>query len=70
MSIKQLIYSQQSIIKMKSNVSIARLPDRPKWVMSEMSTMFQMTQHFPKNMPTTWLDVVAFGTLFLLISQI
>ena len=35
-------------IKNESNVSIARLLNRPKWVMSKMSTMFQMTQHFPK----------------------
>ena len=38
----------QETNQMKSNVSIAHLPDGPKWVMSEMSTMFQMTQHFPK----------------------
>ena len=47
---------------MKSNVSIARLPNGLIWVMSEMSTMFQMTQHFPRL--TTWLDAVSFGTFF------
>ena len=34
---------------MKINVSIACLPNGPKWIMSEMSTM---------------LDAVSFGTFF------
>ena len=34
---------------MKSNVSITCLLNGPKWVMSKMSTMFQMTQHLTRQ---------------------